>query len=170
MSKRIGVLSDTHGFWDEAFERYFSSCDEIWHAGDIGSAEVANRLSFIAPLRAVYGNMDGYEVRYLYPEHLRFNLEGVEVWLTHIGGYPGKYAREVVPTIYNHPPKLFVCGHSHILKVMNDPTLHLLHINPGASGRQGIHQKRTIILFTLDNGEIKDLDVVELGSRSIDGH
>ncbi len=159
---RIGLLSDTHMWWDDKYEYYFKDCDEIWHAGDIGSVEVADRLAAIKPLRAVYGNIDGQQIRRMFPKDQRFTIEGADVWLTHIGGYPGKYAREVTPEIYQHPPKLFVCGHSHILKVKFDPKLNLLHINPGAAGKYGFHVQRTLIRFTIDQGEFKDLEVIEL--------
>ncbi len=159
---RIGLLSDTHMWWDDRYEHYFKECDEIWHAGDIGSVEVADRLAAIKPLRAVYGNIDGQQIRRMFPKDQRFNIEGADVWLTHIGGYPGKYAREVIPEIFQNPPKLFVCGHSHILKVKFDPKLNLLHINPGAAGKYGFHQQRTLIRFTIDQGEFKDLEVIEL--------
>ncbi len=159
--KKIGLLSDTHGYWDEKFVEYFSSCDEIWHAGDIGSSEVLYKLEAIKPVRAVHGNIDGYPVRTLCPKHLRFKIEEMNVWLTHIGGYPGNYAIEVRQEMYSNPPELFICGHSHILKVQYDQNLKLLHINPGAAGKQGFHQIRTIIRFCIDKKEIKDLEVIE---------
>ena len=159
---KIGLLSDTHGYWDDRYAAYFSSCDEIWHAGDIGSLNVLNQLENIKPVRAVQGNMDGFDIRMTCPRHLHFQAEEVDVWLTHIGGYPGKYAPEVRPEIYDHPPKLFVCGHSHILKVQYDHSLELLHINPGAAGKSGIHVTRTLIRFTIDGKDIKDLEVIEL--------
>ena len=132
---RIGLLSDTHAYLDERIFHHFENCDEIWHAGDIGSLEVANKLKNFKPLRAVYGNIDGYEVRHLFPQHNRFSCENVSVWLTHIGGYPRRYAREVMPEIFKNTPKLFVCGHSHILRVMYDETLNMLCMNPGAAGQ-----------------------------------
>ena len=161
--KRIGLLSDTHGYWDEKYKKYFESCDEIWHAGDIGSEVVAQKLAEIKPLRAVHGNIDGQGIRALYPQHLRFTMEGVDVWMTHIGGYPGKYAWEVKPEIFVNPPKLFVCGHSHILKVMFDNKIQTLCINPGAAGKYGIHKIRTLIRFSIDGNEIKDLEAIEIG-------
>lgn len=160
--KRIGLLSDTHAWWDERYVRYFSSCDEIWHAGDIGSLEIAQRLESIKPLRAVYGNVDGQDIRILYPKNQRFTIEGADVWITHIGGYPGKYAPDVVSEISHNPPNLFVSGHSHILKVMYDKKLNLLHINPGAAGKYGFHKQRTLIRFVIDKGQFKDLEVIEL--------
>ncbi len=160
---RIGLLSDTHGWWDDKYAHYFADCDEIWHAGDIGSVLVADRLAELKPLRAVIGNIDGGELKRMYPKDLRFQIEGADVWLTHIGGYPGKYAREVMPGIFQNPPKLFIAGHSHILKVKYDKSLNLLHINPGAAGKYGFHQKRTLVRFTIDKGEFKDLEVIEIG-------
>lgn len=159
---RIGLLSDTHACWDEKYALYFNDCDEIWHAGDIGSPALADQLAALKPLRAVYGNIDGHELRRMFPRDLRFEIEGTTVWMTHIGGYPGKYAKEVIPEIFNNPPKLFVCGHSHILKVKYDKQLNLLHINPGAAGKYGFHKQRTLIRFTIDAGEFKDLEVIEI--------
>ena len=135
--KRIGLLSDTHAYWDERYVKYFSECDEIWHAGDIGSMELVMRLQEIAPLRAVHGNIDGGDVRRMFPERLRWTCEGADILMTHIGGYPGKYDARIRQQLYQRPPKLFISGHSHILKVQFDPQLKLLHINPGAAGLQG---------------------------------
>lgn len=159
---RVGVLSDTHGYWDDRYEKYFSQCDEIWHCGDIGSIEIINRLQAIKPLRAVYGNIDGQEIRSICPKHQRFEIEKVTVWITHIGGYPGKYAPDVKPEIYRNPPKLFVSGHSHILKIMYDKSLDLLHVNPGAAGLYGAQQVRTIVCFTIDGITFKDMEVIEM--------
>lgn len=161
--KKIGLLSDTHAYWDDRYEKYLGVCDEIWHAGDIGSVELLDRLESIRPVRAVYGNIDGQDIRVRVPKHQRFMIEGVDVWMTHIGGYPGRYDREVTPQIYIRPPKLFISGHSHILKVLYDKTLKLLHVNPGAAGKYGFHKKRTLVRFVIDNMEIKDLEVIELG-------
>lgn len=163
---RIGLLSDTHSHWDNRYIQYFSECNEIWHAGDIGSEEVLEQLKQLKPVRAVYGNCDGQIIRSKISKNLRFTIEGVDIWLTHIGGYPGKYASEVIPEIFNNPPKLFICGHSHILKVINDPKLRLLHINPGAAGIYGFHTVRTIVRFTLEKGTIKDLEVIEMGGKN----
>lgn len=163
--KRIGLLSDTHGYWDDRYEKYFSECDEIWHAGDIGSYDVAQRLSQIKPLRAVFGNIDGYDVRSVYTEKYRFKCEDVDVLIKHIGGYPGHYDSSIKGTLYTRPPQLFISGHSHILKVMYDKTLNLLHINPGAAGIYGFHKQRTLVRFTIDKCEIKDLEVIELGEK-----
>ncbi|MBQ9363618.1 MAG: metallophosphoesterase family protein [Bacteroidaceae bacterium] len=163
--KRIGLLSDTHGYWDAKYEKYFAECDEIWHAGDIGTMEVADRLAAIAPLRAVYGNIDGGDLRYRFSEKNRFKCEDVDVLIKHIGGYPGKYDASIRGTMYTNPPKLFIAGHSHLLKVVYDRTIGCLHINPGAAGQSGFHQVRTLVRFTIDGAEIKDLEVIELGDR-----
>lgn len=161
--KRIGLLSDTHGWWDSKYEKYFADCDEIWHAGDIGSMDLALQFEALGkPFRAVYGNIDDSKVRAAYPEFLRFTLEEVDVLMTHIGGYPGKYDPRVTNILYRNPPKLFVAGHSHILKVMFDKKLNCLHINPGAAGKYGFHKVRTLVRFSLDKGNISDLDVIEL--------
>lgn len=160
--KHIGIISDTHAYWDDRYGQYFSGCDEIWHAGDIGSMEVAERLADICPLRAVAGNCDGGDLRRFYPELLRWKCEDVEVLMKHIGGYPGMYDRSIRGMLYASPPQLFIAGHSHILKVQYDKTLRLLHINPGAAGLQGWQQKRTIVRLTIDGKEMKDCEVVEL--------
>ena len=160
--KKIGIISDTHAYWDDKYQKYFSCCDEIWHAGDIGSLEVAERLNEIAPLRAVHGNIDGGDVRILYPELLRWKCEDVDVLMKHIGGYPGHYDASVVNKLYYNPPKLFIAGHSHILKVKYDNHLNLLHINPGAAGLSGWQQQRTIIRLDIDGSQFKDLEVIEL--------
>lgn len=164
--KRIGLLSDTHGFFDPLIADYFSACDEIWHAGDIGSADVASRLADIATLRAVSGNIDGTEIRKRFPERQRFYCEQVSVLMTHIGGYPGRYARGVRESLLAEPPRLFVCGHSHILKVMHDKRLGHLCLNPGAAGRQGIHKVRTLLRFVIEGQAIKDMEVIEMGPRA----
>jgi len=160
--KRIGLLSDTHAYWDEKYLKYFESCDEIWHAGDIGSLEVAEKLSAFRPFRAVYGNVDGQEIRKVYPQINRFTTENAEILIKHIGGYPGNYDSSIRSSLFVHPPKLFISGHSHILKVKYDKTLNLLHINPGAAGIYGFHKIRTLVRFTIDDGIFKDLEVVEL--------
>ena len=159
---RIGLLSDTHGYWDDRYVKYFESCDEIWHAGDIGSLELAERLAAIRPLRAVYGNIDGHDIRIRYPETARFTVDGADVMMKHIGGYPGKYDPSIRGQILVHPPKLFISGHSHILKVQYDKTLRLLHVNPGAAGKYGFHKVRTLVRFTIDNGSFSDMEVIEL--------
>lgn len=161
--KRIGLLSDTHAWWDEKYLKYFADCDEIWHAGDIGSMELALKFEAIGkPFRAVYGNIDDSKIRATYPEFQRFDLEDVDVLITHIGGYPGKYDPRVKRILTIKPPKLFITGHSHILKVMFDQKLNCLHINPGAAGKYGFHRVRTLVKFSLNEGSIFDLDVIEL--------
>jgi putative phosphoesterase len=160
--QKIGLLSDTHAYWDAKFVQYFSECDEIWHAGDIGSEDVLRNLEALKPVRAVYGNIDGHLIRAACPEFLRFKVEEVPVLLTHIGGYQGRYAPEIRKELYAQPPKLFVCGHSHILKVQYDKNLQMLCINPGAAGKYGFHQVRTIVRFAIDGADIKNLEVIEL--------
>lgn len=162
--KTIGLLSDTHGHLDDAVFRHFEDCDEVWHAGDFGPG-VAERLAAFKPLRGVYGNIDGKEIRAVYPEHLRFDLEGLDVWMTHIGGYPGKYAPQVKPEIYTKPPGLFICGHSHILKVMYDKKINCMHINPGAAGNYGWHRVKTLIRFCVTAGKLHNLAAIEIGNR-----
>ena len=160
--KRIGIISDTHSYWDDKYLHYFEPCDEIWHAGDIGGVELVERLREIAPLRAVYGNIDGGDIRRMFTEKYRFKCEEVEVLMTHIGGYPGHYDPRIRPTLFSRPPQLFISGHSHILRVMYDKQLGCLHINPGAAGIQGFHQVRTLVRFIIDGKDIKDLEVIEL--------
>ena len=160
--KRIGLLSDTHGYWDERYARYFAECDEIWHAGDIGSPELAKRLNEIRPLKAVYGTIDGGELRRTYTDILRWQCEEARIMMTHIGGYPGKYDPRIRKQLLASPPDLFISGHSHILKVQYDPTLSCLHINPGAAGLQGWQTVRTLVRFTIDGKQFKDLEVIEL--------
>lgn len=163
---RIGLLSDTHGFYDPRIDEHFASCHEIWHAGDIGDMEVIRRLSRIAPVIAVYGNIDGSPFRTAFPANQRHIREGADIWMTHIGGYPGNYDARVRPAIFESPPDLFITGHSHILKVMPDKKLHLLHMNPGSAGRSGLHHVRTLLRFEIESGKIGNVDVIELGSRS----
>ncbi|MCF0198917.1 MAG: metallophosphoesterase family protein [Bacteroidaceae bacterium] len=161
--KRIGLLSDTHAHWDDRYLLHFEQCDEIWHAGDIGCMSVAEQLAAFRPLRAVHGNIDGWDVRKKYPETLRWRCEDADVLMTHIGGYPGKYNPRIRQQLYLQPPHLFIAGHSHILKVAYDSQIDCLHINPGAAGLHGWQQVRTLIRFTVDGREFKDLEVVELG-------
>lgn len=162
----VGILSDTHGCWDEKFETYLGACDEIWHAGDIGSEEVADRFEALHPrFRAVCGNIDGGALRSRYPETLRFRVEDIDVLMTHIGGYPGRYDRSIAAEIRRQPPRLFVDGHSHILKVMPDRRLDLLHINPGAAGHAGWHKERTLVRLTIDGSCFADCEVITLGKR-----
>lgn len=162
---KVGLLSDTHGYWDIRYAEYFKDCDEIWHAGDIGSTEVIEKLAALKPVRAVYGNIDGQDIRIQYPRYVAFRAEQVKVLLTHIGGYPGRYAPEIRKELYAEHPNLFISGHSHILKVMFDETLQCLHINPGAAGISGFHQVRTLVRFTIEGKNIRDLEVIELGKR-----
>jgi putative phosphoesterase len=164
---RIGLLSDTHGWLDPRLQDHFAGCDEIWHAGDIGTPEVADELARWKPLRAVHGNIDGPALRARFPEHQRFVLEGVRVWITHIGGRPPRYDRAVAEALRREPPGLFVCGHSHILMVKHDAALGTLYMNPGAAGRQGIHTVRTALRFTLAGGVPQQLEAIELGPRAM---
>jgi hypothetical protein len=162
--KRIGIISDTHNYWDPKFEHYFEPCDEIWHVGDICSVELAERLAGIRPLRAVCGNCDGGDLRLMYPEVLRFKCEEVEVLMKHIGGYPGHYDPSIVRQLMTRPPQLFISGHSHILKVKYDKTLSLLHINPGAAGMQGWQKERTLVRLTIEGNKFTDCEVISLGN------
>ena len=162
--KRIGVLSDTHSCWDEKFAHHFADCDEIWHAGDIGSGLIIDRLETICPVRVVYGNIDGQELRRRFSEVQRFKIEDCNVMMKHIGGYPGKYDLSIKKALYIEKPDIFVAGHSHILKVKYDNTINCLHINPGAAGKQGWQQVRTLIKFIIDGKNIKELEVIELTS------
>jgi putative phosphoesterase len=158
---KIGILSDTHGLFDEPLRRFFAEVDEVWHAGDVGGIGVADAIAAFKPLRAVYGNIDGEEVRRAYPLHQRFTCEGVEVLMTHIGGYPGKYDAAIAGELRSNPPQLFICGHSHILKVMFDKKLNCLHINPGAAGKYGLHTVRTAVRLEVKNGSMSNLEVGE---------
>lgn len=164
--KRIGLLSDTHGYLDQGIKKHFAVCDEIWHAGDIGTVKVSDTLSAWKTYRAVYGNIDGGKLRLMHPENQIFEVEGVKVLMTHIGGYPGRYTSRVRELIIQEKPKLYICGHSHILKVIFDKKYQVLHMNPGAAGISGFHQIKTMLRFVLDQGEIKDLEVIELGKRT----
>lgn len=165
--KHIGIISDTHGYWDPRYETYLGEMDEVWHAGDIGSLELADRFEAMHPIfRAVYGNCDGYDLRGRYPEKLRFKCEDVDVLLKHIGGYPGHYDPSVRSLLYSSPPQLFVCGHSHILKVQFDRALNLLHINPGAAGLQGWQRERTLVRITIDGAKISDCEVITLNNNT----
>lgn len=158
----IGLLSDTHGWLDPKLEEFFKNCDEVWHCGDIGDLTITDRLAMRFNLRAVYGNIDGGDLRQMFSGTLLFECEGVKTLMTHIGGYPGHYDPRIRELLYRERPKLFVCGHSHILKVMYDKNLDCLHINPGAAGKYGFHKVRTALRFTLIAGKIKDLEVMEL--------
>ena len=161
--KKIGLLSDTHGFLDDAVYKYFDACDEIWHAGDFGNIALANQLAAFKPLKGVYGNIDGHDIRAIYPEHLKFTCEKVNVWMTHIGGYPGKYNPKIREELTRNPPDLFIAGHSHILKVIYDKKIKCLHLNPGAAGKEGWHQVRTLLRFSISEEKIHTLEVIELG-------
>jgi uncharacterized protein len=159
---RIGILSDTHNYLPERLFLFFDKVDEIWHAGDFGSLKIADQLAAFKPLRGVYGNIDGHEVRSVYPLHQRFLCEEVDVWMTHIGGYPGRYEQSIRQEIKANPPKLFIAGHSHILKVMYDKKLDLLHINPGAAGYHGFHKVSTAVRLIIDGNDIRDLELWEM--------
>lgn len=162
---RIGIISDTHGFLDEAVFRHFKDCDEIWHAGDFGNAILADQLRQFKPLRGVYGNIDGQDIRSAYPELLQWNCEEVSVMMLHIGGYPPKYNSRSKPLLVSAKPQLFISGHSHILKIMFDDALQCLHINPGAAGKHGWHKMRTLVKLDIDGANMKNCQVIELGPR-----
>ena len=162
---KILLLSDTHSHIDDAILKHVGWADEVWHAGDIGSLEVTDAIEKLKPLKGVHGNIDDHIIQKEFPENNRFFCEGVDVWITHIGGYPPKYNVRTRDMIKENPPKLFICGHSHILKVMMDKKLGVLHMNPGACGKHGFHQVRTMLRFVIDGEDIKDLEVVELGKR-----
>ncbi|MBE6219730.1 MAG: metallophosphoesterase family protein [Rikenellaceae bacterium] len=158
---KIGIISDTHGTFDKVLQDFLQPCDEVWCAGDFGTTEVADKIAAFKPLRAVYGNIDGEIVRRMYGEFCFFEVEGVKVLMTHIGGYPRKYAPKALQHIHGARPKIFVAGHSHILKVIYDPIYDLLHINPGAAGKYGIHKVRTAVRFDIEAGEIKNMEIGE---------
>ena len=164
--KKILLISDTHSYLDKALIKHINAADEIWHAGDIGTIDLCDNISKLKPLRAVFGNIDGNDVRSVYPENIFFNCENVKVFITHIGGYPGKYPAKIKQLLLEHKPKIFICGHSHILKVMYDKDLNLLHINPGACGVHGFHNIKTAVKFEIEGTEIKNLAIIELGSRT----
>jgi len=165
--KRIGIISDTHGYLDEAVFKHFENCDEIWHAGDFGNIELATHLATLSGLtvKGVYGNIDGQDIRSVYPEQLVFNCEEVKVMMRHIGGSPPKYNPDTRKELALHKPQLFISGHSHILKVIYDDKINCLHINPGAAGKQGWHKVRTVIRLVIDGKNMRDCEVVELGKR-----
>ena len=160
--KKIGIISDTHSYWDDRYLQYFEPCDEIWHCGDFCSIEIAERLAAFRPLRAVCGNSDGGDLRLMYHDVLRFKCEDVDVLMKHIGGYPGRYDRSIIRQIMENPPQLFISGHSHILKIKYDKALGLLHINPGAAGLQGWHKERTLVRLTIDGSRFTDCEVITL--------
>lgn len=163
--KKILLLSDTHGHLDQKIIKYINGADEVWHAGDIGTTVVADGISSLKPFKGVYGNVDGHELRSQFPENQIFRCEGVKVLMTHIGGYPGRYNARVKKLILKEKPQLYICGHSHILKVVQDRKNNLLHMNPGACGINGFHQIRTLLRFELNQGKIEKLEAVELGQR-----
>lgn len=162
---RIGLISDTHHYLDPAVFKHFDQCDEVWHGGDFGTAAIADELKAFKPLRGVYGNIDGRDIRGQYPEKLTWKCEEVTVHMIHIGGYPQRYAPGVKQDLVKNGAGLFISGHSHILKVIYDPGISCLHMNPGAAGKQGWHKVRTLIRFAIDGKEIRDCEVIELGAR-----
>lgn len=164
--KKILLLSDTHSYIDDVILKYVDQADEVWHAGDIGDLVVTDTIKKRKTLRAVFGNIDDDKARLEFPLHNRFWCEGVEVWITHIGGYPGKYNPNIRNELTTNPPKLFICGHSHILKVQFDKKLNLLHMNPGAAGKSGFHTVRTMLRFVIDGEKIKDLEIIEIEKRA----
>lgn len=163
--KKILLLSDTHSYIDEQILKFVKQADEIWHAGDIGDLHVTDTIKSLKPLRAVYGNIDDANARLEFPLDNKFTIENVTVWMTHIGGYPNKYNQRVREELQQNAPKLFICGHSHILKVQFDKKLNVLHLNPGAAGNHGFHKVRTMIRFTIDKEQIKDMEIIELATR-----
>jgi uncharacterized protein len=163
---QIGLISDTHGYLDESVFEHFKNCDEIWHAGDIGSIEIIKKLQDFIPTRFVFGNIDSKEIQWQVPENQRFNLEGFDIWMTHIGGSPPNYNPAVKKVFKENPPDIFVCGHSHILRVVRDDKLNnMIYLNPGAAGREGFHKMRTLMRFVLNDKKITNFEVVELGKR-----
>ena len=164
---RIGLLSDTHSYMGKEIFEAFEDCDEIWHAGDIGDPSVLDKLEQFKPTKAVYGNIDEPSLRHRIPENLRFKCEGLDIWITHIGGYPGRYDKRIRTAIRANPPNLFIAGHSHILKVVPDKKLDLLHMNPGACGHHGFHSVRTLLRFNIHEKKISQVEVIELGRRGV---
>jgi putative phosphoesterase len=164
---RIGLISDTHGYLDKRVFEHFKDVDEVWHGGDFGNFELVEELRAFKPLRGVWGNIDGPEIRHEFPEVATFTVEGVKVLMIHIGGYPGKYSPKARAELVLQKPQLFISGHSHILKVMYDEKMQCLHMNPGAAGQQGWHQMRTLIRFVIDGNKMRDCEVIELGKRGV---
>jgi len=162
---KILLLSDTHSYIDDTILKYVKQADEVWHAGDIGDLEVTDKIKALKPLRAVYGNIDDAKARIEFPEHNRFMCEDIDVWITHIGGYPPKYNMRTRDLIKENPPRIFICGHSHILKVMPDKRYNLIHMNPGAVGKHGFHKIRTMLRFSIDGKKIENLEVIEFPKR-----
>ena len=163
--KKILLLSDTHGFINDQILKFVKLADEVWHAGDIGDIKVTDTIKNLKPLRAVFGNIDNSEIRAEFPLNNRFSIEGVNVWITHIGGYPNHYNGSIKEEIHKNPPDVFICGHSHILKIMPDKKLNLLHLNPGAAGKHGLHQVRTMLRFEINNSTVENLEIIELEKR-----
>tara|TARA_R110002072_G_scaffold71681_19_gene171793 strand:- start:3275 stop:3772 length:498 start_codon:yes stop_codon:yes gene_type:complete len=164
--KKILLLSDTHGYIDDQILKFVKQADEVWHAGDIGKLEVTDTINKLKPLRAVYGNIDDKDARLQFPLDNKFRVEDVTVWMTHIGGYPNRYNSRIKDELKNIKPKIFISGHSHILKVQYDKKLGLLHLNPGAAGKHGFHKIRTMLRFDLESGEIKNMEIIELATRA----
>lgn len=163
---KIGLISDTHNYLDPQIADYFSDRDEIWHAGDFGTIAIAESLETIAPLTGVYGNIDGQDIRHKYPLHQRFKKEGLDVWMTHIGGIPGRYCIPIREEMWKKPPDLFICGHSHILKIAREHSLNnMIYMNPGAAGKQGFQVQRTIVRFSIHQAKIQDVEVIILGEQ-----
>jgi len=162
---RIGLISDTHGYIEPKLFEFFENVDEIWHAGDMGGIEISERFQKFKPFRGVYGNIDDQIVRSEFPKNNRFKCEEAEIWITHIGGYPGKYDKQVKLKLEQNPPDLFIAGHSHILKIIYDKKLNLLHLNPGAIGNSGFHHVKTAIRFNIDGNQFKDMEILELPRR-----
>ena len=163
---KIGLLSDTHGFLDTKIFDHFRDCDEVWHAGDIGDLKVAEQMQTFKPLRAVYGNIDDKDVQIRFPEDLFFKCEDLSVWITHIGGAPPRYNPRIKKMLKAHVPDIFICGHSHILRIAKDPDYHgMLYVNPGAAGNQGFHHMKTLVRFEISRKEIKNMEVIEIGKR-----
>jgi len=165
--KKVLLMSDTHSYLDDAMIKYIKAADEVWHAGDIGSYDIVERIKKIKPFKAVYGNIDGQDIRKEYKLQRRFTIEGIRILMTHIGGYPGRYTKRIKPILDKNPPDLFITGHSHILRVMQDKKYKFLHLNPGAAGIEGFHYMRTMLRFELNNKEIKNMEVIELGKRGL---
>lgn len=164
---KIGLISDTHGHLDPKVFEYFKECDEIWHAGDFGTIELSDQLAAFKTLRGVYGNIDGQDVRIVHPLHNRFEIGGMDIWMTHIGGYPGHYNPSIKKELLSNPPQVFICGHSHILKVISDKSLsNMICINPGAAGVHGFHKIKTIMRFEINAGKITNMQAIELGKRA----
>lgn len=164
--KQIGIISDTHDYLDDKIFKHFENCDEIWHAGDVGNISILKKMADFKPLKAVYGNIDGTEIRNEYPEELFFDCEGLKVLLIHIGGSPSKYPARALQSIKEKKPDLYVCGHSHILRIETDKTYKMLYMNPGAAGKHGFHTVRTIVRLKIEDGKMFDIQVIELGKRA----